>query len=210
MTVPMSPTFSAGVHTKSRSPQRNGVNIPSGQVANASSDASLSAPFAQPQEDIDGNNDEDADIFILAAPAQKPHTSESNGDSSSTERAATDETPTNPSAAPSPPVAPVPGYSQLTQTNMALHQRELAQLYTPTTAGWVTEAGMGTRLIRSPPRSVAYSMLTTVASVGTGVSVASSAGVAGLDRLESLQSGMLAGIQVFGVGAWCEALDGLE
>jgi hypothetical protein len=228
MTVRMPPTFSAGVHTKARSPQRNGVNIPSGQVANASSDPSLlAAPFAQPEEDINANNndddEEDADIFVLSsAPTQKPHVPESNGESSSTERAGTDSTLTDPfynnsntSAAPSPPVAPaypLPAYyPQLTQTNMALHQRELAQLYASTTAGWVTEAGMGSRLLRSPPASVAYSMLTTVASVGTGVSVASSAGVvAGLDRLESLQSSMQAGIQVFGIGAWCEALDGLE
>ncbi|KAK4240016.1 hypothetical protein C8A03DRAFT_31858 [Achaetomium macrosporum] len=225
MPVPLPPTFSAGVHTKTRSPQRNGVNIPSGQVANASSDDSLSAPLALPEEDADGNNDEDADILFLPTPAHKPHIPESNGDSSSTERAATDETLTDPfnnnnnsnsntSAAPSPPIAyaypALPAHSQLTQDNMARHQRELAWLYTPTPAAWVTEAGMGTRLIRSPPASVAYSMLTTVASVGTGVSGASS-GAAGLDRLESLQSSMLAGIQVFGVGAWCEdAVLGVE
>ncbi|SPQ18129.1 e6aacabf-10dd-4f20-9a34-0a3ae0a9e059 [Thermothielavioides terrestris] len=221
-----------GGYTKTRSPQHNDDNMSSRQVANASaSNRPTASVFDFSEESIENITYFDAPAPSATAPAHKPHTPESSGDSS-TQRASTEDTLTDldlplPTAAlPPNPVPLPPGGSleparpQLTQSNMDFHQRELAQRYQGSIAGWVAAAGTGPRLAYHrcpppPPSSSAAaaatepysSMLATAgASAGTRSGSSSVAAGAGTDWLlvSHLPAAAAADDEVAAAGAWCE------
>ncbi|KAK4129541.1 hypothetical protein N657DRAFT_82785 [Parathielavia appendiculata] len=186
---------SESTHTKSRSPQLNGENMSSNQVANAfaSDGSSVSLlTFSEFEVDIGAvatNDDRD--------PGYDPaHIPPSNG---STETAMTDGTLTNNHPVPTPctavPAAPAaPAYSQLTDANMDILQRELTQGWPANVHGWIQGAGMGDRLVRNV--SFGSALTAASASRASGSTVAT----AGLDVLLPAAA---ADEVIAATGAWC-------
>ncbi|KAL2255591.1 hypothetical protein VTK26DRAFT_3059 [Humicola hyalothermophila] len=168
--------FETGVHTRTRSPQLNDDNLSSNQVADALAN-DMTTAFARL---IPSDARTAVSYEARPLPASVHNKPPSNGDSSSTETAGTDDTVTGPSSATTTatttttttttttsPQGPAPNPSSpssgdaapLTQSNMALHQRELfAQLCLgfvgdASISGWVAGSGTGARLLPLPPGS---------------------------------------------------------
>lgn len=214
--------FVTDVHTKSRTPQFNGDNMSSSQVANAS--AKNNSNSDNNNTDITGatalllpeaNAGDTTNITTATATAYNPdtHNPPSNVDTSSTETAGTNDTVTNtPSGLDLGPTSGprAPSFPELTQSNMNLHQRELATgLYTGSVAGWVVGAGVGMpRCVVGGGGSMAASSYAGGSSMmlGSG-SAAAASSVAGLDWMV-IPSPTLAANETFGCGEWCGAATG--
>ena len=146
-----------GSHTGPRPPQHNGVNIPSGQVADAAGNGDpFHLALAQPVWD---NTDPDPTLYCHDTPppsasAVNPaavHRPSSYGVSSSTETAGTHDTAIlNGHRRPVPIAATAAAYpnsSELSVGNMHQHQQEFTHAHSGSITVWADNAGIGGRLV---------------------------------------------------------------
>ncbi|KAL2022678.1 hypothetical protein VTK56DRAFT_4759 [Thermocarpiscus australiensis] len=180
--------FQTGAHTRSRSPQYNGDNMSSGQVANASSNNPV---VALPEAGV---------VDDTRSSAAARNKTESNG--SSTETGGTEDTMTGLNTAGRRSEAGLsiayPEATPLTESNMDQHQRELHQYYTSSILGWVAGAGIGDRLSGSFAASLSHGM----PSASSIPSAASSA--PGPEWLMIPPPIAAAADEVAAAGAWCD------
>jgi len=197
--------FVDGAHTEARSPQFKDKNSSSGQLANASADGTLILSEAAIADLIDNNNNN--------TNTNDPTVAHKPPSDISTETPGTDDTTaTVTDLRHAAPTRCTPGgglvtHQALTLSNMAVHQRELEQRHT--LAGWVANAGMGSRrlvgkpsssLSSHPSSSVGYSSVLTVGghSMGSGSSIGG-----GVGDWAYVQPPMRGDEEVNGAGAWC-------
>jgi hypothetical protein len=192
--------FGTGVHTKLRSPQLNGDNMSSSQVANATSnDASILY--------LSEDNHSTTHASPSAVDITTPHKPPSNG--SSTETAGTDDTTLPGTLARDAQTGVLFTYAErtptgipLTTSNMELHQRALHQYFTGSIPGWVAGAGMGDRLL------IGSGSYDSVLAVQHHMSSAASGSAVAQDWL-NVPPPMPADDQVAAAGAWCDEASGL-
>ena len=146
-----------GSHTGPRPPQRNRVNIPCGQVADA---AGNGGPFHLPlTQQVWANTDPYPtpyyhDTPLPSASAVNPaavHRASSYGISSSTETAGTHDTAMLDGHRGPVPIAATaaayPNSSELSVGNMHQHQQEFTHAHSGNIAVWADNAGIGGRLV---------------------------------------------------------------
>ncbi|KAK4151486.1 hypothetical protein C8A00DRAFT_35890 [Chaetomidium leptoderma] len=198
--------FGTSSHTRSRSPQRNDDNMSSSQVANALAESGI---------DGDSGNNNNNDNNIMPYPTNT-HIPPSNGESASTETAGTNDTLMDLNSnntllhgpMPTPYTYPDTTSPELTQYNVARHQREQDQRYTGSIPGWVDGAGMGDRLMIDPSTYCQASMLSSMYSGAGGRSMegrsGSSVATAGEQDWQMVPRPTSADEGVFGFGAWTD------
>ncbi len=167
--------------TEARSPQHNHDNISSSQEAAATASTNHPSLHSLSHAAWDDTDTEpiiyyhDAHpAFPSAAAAAGPtavHSPPSNGVSSSTETAGTNDTAIflgHGRAVPTTTTTPYPDTPSLTEGNMYRLQREITQFHSTSIAGWADNAGMGDRLVGRLASAAAPTAATGGSSIADG------------------------------------------